>query len=113
MAYIPPHKRHSLEKGRPSPTAESFGPRFQRNLSLTKINWSGKIVYADRAISRWFAVGLSDNGQFPSHVHLNPTSSKPSESLVRPSREKPLILMNSHVTNGWLPSNLELLLYMF
>ncbi|XP_015578691.2 uncharacterized protein LOC8277126 isoform X1 [Ricinus communis] len=94
MAYIPPHKRHSLDKGRQSPTEESLVPLFKKKLSLSNRNRSRKIVYADHAISRWFAVGLTDSDQFPSHIHLKPVS---LESFERQSGEKPLILVNSHV----------------
>ncbi|KAJ9131949.1 hypothetical protein P3X46_034848 [Hevea brasiliensis] len=99
MAYIPPHKRHSKDKGRPSPTPELFVPLFKRNVGLrsqdSKIDMSGKIVYADRAISRWFVVGLSQNDQFPSYIRLEPVS---LESFERRLGEKPLTFVNSLVT---------------
>ncbi|XP_050221413.1 uncharacterized protein LOC130014505 [Mercurialis annua] len=93
MAYIPPHKRHSLDKDRPpSPVGESFAPLFKKNLSLNnKRNRIRTIVYANNAISRWFAVGLSDNDQFPSRIRLEPV---PSESFEH--QHKPLILVNSY-----------------
>ncbi|XP_065854393.1 uncharacterized protein [Euphorbia lathyris] len=98
MAYIPPHKRHSVDKGRPSPSVQLLAPFFERNLSLrpqdSNKDKSGKIVYANCAISRWFAVGLSDNNQLPSHIHLKPVS---LESIERRSGEKPLVLVNSHL----------------
>lgn len=119
MAYIPPHKRHSQDKGRPSPTPEYFVSLFKRNLSLkspdSKIDRIGRIVYADGAISRWFAVGLSDNNQFPSYIHLEPTSLEiverrfPSyihlgptslEIAERRLSEKPLVLVHSLETEG-------------
>lgn len=100
MAYIPPHKRQ--DKGRPSPTPEFFVPFSNRNRSLrqqvSKIGKSGKIIYADRAISRWFPVGLSENGQFPSYIHLEPVS---LESFVSKSGEKPHTLVKNIVTEGW------------
>lgn len=101
MAYIPPHKRHSLDKGRPSPCAEFQAPQFKRNLNFrskdSKKDKGGKIVYADSAISRWFAVGLSDNDQLPSHIHLKPVS---VESIEQRSGVKPLVLVNSHLSEG-------------
>ncbi|XP_037493901.1 uncharacterized protein LOC105647792 isoform X2 [Jatropha curcas] len=96
MAYVPPHKRHSLDKERQSPIPETFVPLFKRNLSLklpeTSINRSGKIVYADHAIYRWFAIGLDDDNQFPPYICLKPAS---VESVGRRSGEKTLVLVNS------------------
>ncbi|XP_055960958.1 uncharacterized protein LOC126671669 isoform X2 [Mercurialis annua] len=94
MAYIPPHKRLSLDKDRPPPVAESIRPLFKENLSLNTRNKSGKIVYANSCISRWFAVGLSDNGEFPSHVRLQPVS---AESFEHQSGGNSLILVNTYV----------------
>uniref|UniRef100_A0A2P2JFS3 Uncharacterized protein LOC105647792 isoform X1 n=2 Tax=Rhizophora mucronata TaxID=61149 RepID=A0A2P2JFS3_RHIMU len=98
MAYVPPHKRHSRGKDRPSPTPELFVPQFKQNLNLrspdVKIDRSRKIVYAKDAKSMWFAIGLDDNGQFPSYVHLEPISVGPNEHKVG---EKPLILVNSRL----------------
>ncbi|KAJ9131945.1 hypothetical protein P3X46_034845 [Hevea brasiliensis] len=99
MAYIPPHKRHSQDKGRPSPTPEKFIPLFKSNyLSVrsqdSKIVKRGKIVNAD-AIFRWFPVGLSENDQFPSYIHLEPVS---VESFERRYGDKPLTLVNSIAT---------------
>ncbi|KAJ6296664.1 hypothetical protein OIU78_022395 [Salix suchowensis] len=90
MAYIPPHKRHSTDARMASPIPEAMHPQFQRNM-----NKSGTIFYADQAISKWFAVGLDDDGQFPPHMHLEPIS---YEYLERKTGEKPLALVNSVVT---------------
>ena len=92
MAYIPPHKRHSTDVRTASPIPEAMHPQFQR-----KMNKSGTIFYADQAISKWFAVGLDDDGQFPPHIHLEPIS---DEYLERKTGEKPLALVNSVVTEG-------------
>ncbi|KAJ4846118.1 hypothetical protein Tsubulata_000806 [Turnera subulata] len=98
MAYIPPHKRHSKDKGKPSPTPELLVPQFKRNLNFRSpkpgVDRSGKIIYADNAISRWFAVGLDDNDQIPPHVNLEPVS---VEEVERKSGEKPLILVNKQL----------------
>ncbi|XP_055961249.1 uncharacterized protein LOC126671671 isoform X2 [Mercurialis annua] len=94
MAYIPPHKRLSLDKDRPPPVAESIRPLFQKNLSLNTRNKSGKIVYSKSCISRWFAVGLSDNDEFQSHVRLEPVS---AECFKHQSGGKSLILVNTNV----------------
>ncbi|GLT71866.1 hypothetical protein SLA2020_438530 [Shorea laevis] len=60
MSYIPPHKRQSKDHDRPSQIPESLPRQFRRNLDLSssKSNKerSGKIVYAEKAISTWFAV---------------------------------------------------------
>ena len=65
MAYIPPHKRHSKDSERPSPTPEVLVPQFKRNFNLRSskhnVDRSGKIVYADQAISRWLLAGLDDD----------------------------------------------------
>ncbi|XP_037493899.1 uncharacterized protein LOC119369057 isoform X2 [Jatropha curcas] len=102
MAYVPPHKRHSLGNERQSPIPETFVPLFKRNLSLklpdSTINRSGKIVYADHAISRWFAIGLDDDNQFPPYICLKPAS---VESVERRSGEKPLVLVNSIVPDEY------------
>ncbi|GLT71865.1 hypothetical protein SLA2020_438520 [Shorea laevis] len=85
----------SKDSDRPSPIPESLPRQFRRNLDLSssKSNKerSGKIVYAEKAISTWFAVGLDDNNQFPSSVHLDPVS---SEFLERINGGKPLALVN-------------------
>ncbi|GLT71867.1 hypothetical protein SLA2020_438540 [Shorea laevis] len=95
MSYIPPHKRQSKDSDRPSPIPESLPRQFRRNLdwssSKSKKERFGKIVYAEKAISTWLAVGLDDNNQFPSSVHLDPVS---SEFLERTNWGKPLALVN-------------------
>ncbi|TYG95606.1 hypothetical protein ES288_A11G281400v1 [Gossypium darwinii] len=100
MAYIPPHKRHSkdAESPTPTPTPESFIPKFKRNVQLrasnTKADRSGRIVYSNYAISRWFAVGLDDGNGDTSSVHLKPVS---VESIERKTGEKPAILVKSNL----------------
>ena len=101
MAYIPPHKRYSKDVRRASPIPETLHPQFKRNMNLrastSHLDKSGKIVYADRCISKWFAVGLDDDDNFPPHIHLEPIS---LEYVDRKSGEKPLVLVNSVVTEG-------------
>ena len=101
MAYIPPHKRHSKDVRRAPPIAETPHPQFQRTMNLrastSRKNKSGKIVYADHAISKWFAVGLDDDGQFPPYIHLEPFS---FEYYERKTGEKSLVLVSSIVTEG-------------
>ncbi|KAI6685088.1 hypothetical protein NL676_031001 [Syzygium grande] len=101
MAYLPPHKRHSKGSGGPSPVPASLPRQFKRGLNFrspkTNANQSGKIVYADTAISRWFAVGLDDDGDhLPSGVFLKPVS---VEAVERRSGEKPLVLAKSCMAN--------------
>ncbi|KAK2640129.1 hypothetical protein Ddye_027924 [Dipteronia dyeriana] len=100
MAYIPPHKRHSKDSKRPSPTPEVLVPQFKRNFNLRSskhnVGRSGKIVYADQAISRWLLAGIDDDNQFPCSVHLEPVS---VELVGRRSEEKPLVLVNSNPAN--------------
>ena len=109
MAYIPPHKRHSKDVRRASPIPETLQPQFQRNMNLrastSRKNKSGKIVYADHAISKWFAVGLDDDGQFPPYIHLEPIS---LEYVERKIGEKPLVLVNSIVTEGSCSIRIEI-----
>ncbi|KAJ6858331.1 hypothetical protein NC652_040797 [Populus alba x Populus x berolinensis] len=99
MAYLPPHKRYSKDVRRASPIPETLHPRFKRNMNLrastSHLDKSGKIVYADRCISKWFAVGLDDDDNFPPHIHLQPIS---LEYVDRKSGEKPLVLVNSVAT---------------
>ncbi|KAB5512103.1 hypothetical protein DKX38_029131 [Salix brachista] len=99
MAYVPPHKRHSKDVRRASPIPETLQHQFQRNMNLrastSHKNKCGKIVYADHAIYKWFALGLDDDGHFPPNIHLEPIS---NEYLERKTGEKPLILVNSVVT---------------
>ncbi|KAB5512106.1 hypothetical protein DKX38_029134 [Salix brachista] len=99
MAYIPPHMRRSEDVRKASPFPETLQPQFQRILNLrastSHQNRCGNTVYARHAISKWFAVGLDDDGQFPPNIHLEPTS---LEHVERDRGEKPLILVNSFVT---------------
>ncbi|XP_062143327.1 uncharacterized protein LOC133851046 isoform X1 [Alnus glutinosa] len=95
MSYIPPYKRQSKDPDRPSPIPESLPPEFRRNLdsSSSKSNQgrSFKIGYAGRLVYLWFAVGLDDNSQFPSSVHLEPV---PMELIERKYWGRPLALAN-------------------
>ncbi|XXG50306.1 hypothetical protein AAC387_Pa02g4341 [Persea americana] len=102
MAYIPPHKRHFEDGKRPVPAPSSLLPRFARNLNLGSTSNSmrrkdqhasqgGKIVYANNSISRWWAVGLTDDGHFPTSVRLEQISCVLFE---RRRGEKPLILVH-------------------
>ncbi|KAG5224183.1 bidirectional sugar transporter NEC [Salix suchowensis] len=99
MAYVPPHKRQSKDVIRASPIPETLQPQFQRNMNLrastSHKNKCGKIVYADHAIYKWFALGLDDDGHFPPNIHLEPIS---NEYLERKTGEKPLVLVNSIIT---------------
>ncbi|KAF9661138.1 hypothetical protein SADUNF_Sadunf19G0036600 [Salix dunnii] len=99
MAYIPPHMRQSEDVRRAPPIPETLQPQFQRNMNLkastSHKKKSGKIVYADHAISKWFAVGLDDDGQFPPNIRLEPIS---LEHVEGKSGYKPLVLVNSVVT---------------
>lgn len=114
MAYIPPHKRHSRDMEKPSPTAELLAPEFNRQLTLRpsaphfirkdlkpsgrKVDRSGKIVYANHAIYKWFSIGSSDHGDlFPSCVRLEPFS---VPAIEHRRGEKPLALVNSIVSQG-------------
>ncbi|XP_052294291.1 uncharacterized protein LOC102624505 isoform X8 [Citrus sinensis] len=98
MAYIPPHMRHSKDPQRPSPVPEMLVPKFNGNLNLGSPNnnadMSGKIVYADRAISRWFAVGLDEDGSLPSSVHLEPFL---VDAVEHKRGAKPLVLVNNNL----------------
>ncbi|GAY68163.1 hypothetical protein CUMW_262000 [Citrus unshiu] len=98
MAYIPPHMRHSKDPQRPSPVPEMLVPKFNGNLNLGSPNnnadMSGKIVYADHAISRWFAVGLDEDGSLPSSVHLEPFS---VDTVEHKRGAKPLALVNNNL----------------
>ena len=80
MAYIPPHKRNSNEAQGPVLTPDKLAPLFERNVnvrsSTSNNKWGSKLIYADRAISKWWAVGLNDGTQFPSSVNLEPISSE-------------------------------------
>jgi hypothetical protein len=74
--------------------------------STSRKDKSGKIVYADHAISKWFAVGLDDDGRFPPYIHLEPISLL--EYVERKIGEKPLVLVNSIVTEGWCTILIEI-----
>lgn len=112
MAYIPPHKRHSRDMEKASPTAELLVPQFNRKLNLrpkftqksdlkpskSEVDRSGKIVYAHQAVRKWFSIGSSGNGnQFPSCVHLEPFS---ATSIEHTRGEKPLALVNTNISQG-------------
>lgn len=98
MAYVPPHKRHSEDKEKPSPSPELLAPQFHKNLKLrsssssSKVRKGGNIVYADHAISKWCAIGLGDADQLPPSVLLEPVS---LDSIECQNGEKPLALFNS------------------
>ncbi|XP_039022485.1 uncharacterized protein LOC120154948 [Hibiscus syriacus] len=97
MAYIPPHKRHSKDSDRSTPTLESLAPRFNRNVQLraskSNADRSGEFVYSNYAISRWFAVGLDDENHDTLAAHLKPVS---VEFIERRTGEKPLILVKNN-----------------
>lgn len=95
MAYIPPHKRHSKDSDRPSPTPELLAPQFKRNLNLRSSRHE-KIVYADQSINRWLTAGLDDNHQFPASAYLEPIL----EPIERFIGEKSLVLVNNHAAKG-------------
>ncbi|KAM5561804.1 hypothetical protein ABKV19_022412 [Rosa sericea] len=96
MAYIPPHKRSSNEAERPFPTPDKLAPLFKRNVNVrsskSNDNWTGKVAWADRAISKWWALGLDDDTQFPSSVNLELIS---LETIEHKIGEKRVALMNS------------------
>lgn len=101
MAYVPPHKRHSKESGDSSPVPASLPRQFKRGLNFrsprTNADQSGKIIYANKAISRWLAVGLDDDGDhLPSGVFLKPVS---LEAIERRSGDKPLALAKNCIAN--------------
>ncbi|GMI79102.1 hypothetical protein like AT2G38430 [Hibiscus trionum] len=92
MAYIPPHKRHSMDSERPTPA--SLIPRFNRNVQFRAS--SGRPVYSNYATSRWFAVGLDDGKGEASAAHLMPVS-VPVESFEWRTGKKPLILVKNNL----------------
>ncbi|KAM7252283.1 hypothetical protein ACFE04_024166 [Oxalis oulophora] len=97
MAYIPPHKRHSDGSENSSPVPSSLLPQPKKRSeypSYRPNNKAGKIVYASQSVSRWCAVGVSDDNDFPS-VHLQPIS---LESVERRTGDKPLILVNPRIS---------------
>ncbi|XP_024188992.1 uncharacterized protein LOC112193161 isoform X1 [Rosa chinensis] len=101
MAYIPPHKRNSNGAERPWPTPDKLAPLFKRNVNVrsskSNDNWTGKVVWADQAISKWCALGLDDDTQFPSSVNLELIS---LETIEHKIGEKRLALMNSGLATG-------------
>ncbi|KAA0051307.1 hypothetical protein E5676_scaffold974G00010 [Cucumis melo var. makuwa] len=114
MAYIPPHKRHSRDIEKQTPTAELLAPSFNRKLNLwpyashfirkdlrpsgRKENRSGKVTFGNQAINKWFSIGSSDDGHlFTSCVHLEQFSVL---SIERRRGERPLALMNSNLSQG-------------
>lgn len=101
MAYIPPHKRNSNGAERPLPTPDKLAPLFKRNVNVrsskSNDNWTGKVVWADQAISKWWALGLDDDTQFPSSVNLELIS---LETIEHKIGEKRLALMNSGLATG-------------
>ena len=108
MAYIPPHKRHSKDgdaaETPSSPRPELLTPLFNNNLKFRSSRSknvasqrSFKIVYGNKAVSRWFAVGFDDRDQFPSSVRLRPVS---FESVERKVSEKPLALIYTDPDEG-------------
>ncbi|CAN1233656.1 hypothetical protein LINPERPRIM_LOCUS3972 [Linum perenne] len=110
--YVPPNKRHSVENGRSCPTPEAFAPHFRRTLNFGRdsgrVHKAGKIIYANSAMSRWFAVGLDDHHQFPPHIGLEPIS---VESIQRGEGEQRLILVNKHPSEGVFRGLLVITLY--
>ncbi|KAK8589666.1 hypothetical protein V6N13_088492 [Hibiscus sabdariffa] len=82
----------------PTPTPESLIPRFNRNVQLrasrSNADKSGRIIYSNYAISRWFAVGLDDGNGETYAAHLKPVS---VESIERKTGEKPVILVKNNL----------------
>lgn len=99
MAYIPPHKRNSNDPERTLPTPDKLAPLFKKHVDIgsSSNEWASKFIYADRAISKWWTVGLDDDTQFPSSVNLEPIS---LDTIFQKSGEKPLALMNSGLDTG-------------
>ena len=100
MAYIPPHKRHSKENDGPPPVPALLVPKFKKNLfrpAKSDAIRSGGIIYANKAIYKWYAVGLNDDQHFPSNILPQPTS---VESIERRQGQKPLVLVNIGLING-------------
>ncbi|TXG66144.1 hypothetical protein EZV62_007419 [Acer yangbiense] len=91
MAYIPPHKRHSKDSEMPSPIPERLVPQFSRQVNFkSSSNANARNVSSVRSM---YIVGLDADNQFPSSVHLVPTS---IESFKPRMFENPLVLVNSH-----------------
>lgn len=102
MAYVLPHMRKGNHAR--SPAADMLTPRFRRSLNFGSpgpkpvMDRSGKIVYADTAISGWFAVGLNDRElDFPNPV----LRWVPQEQIKRMTGEKPLALVRGGSFSGW------------
>ena len=107
MAYVPPHKRQLKDSERPSPIPERLVPQFSRQVNLKSSSNANhnlnRILCANDRIAtpRWYMyiVGLDADNQFPSSVHLVPTS---IESFKQRKFENPLVLVNSHpATKGY------------
>lgn len=124
MNYFPPHKRHSKDSEKPSPTPDSLIPHFNRNqnprsfasssnnnihihIHKKKYNHqssqNGKIIYADDSVHRWFSVGLADDSQFPSATRFHPF---PLESIQKKFGDKPLALDLHHPLKSGLFFNI-------
>ncbi len=101
MAYVPPHKRYSKGSGRPIPTPDLLVPHFKRSVNLRTLKpryvKSGTIVYANGAISRWFAVGLDDGNSVPSAVRLKPVS---VESVQKRTGVNPFVMVKNNSEEG-------------
>lgn len=81
---------------------ELLAPQFKKNLNVkpSKFNVdtsSKSFLYANRALTRFYTVGLDDQSQFPSTVKLEPIS---LDSTEWNNEEKPLALINSCLDNG-------------
>lgn len=96
MAYVPPHKRASKDHNERRPTPAMLDPQKRRHLNVgsfrTNADKSGKIVYSNSAISKWFAVGLRGDDQIPASDLLKPVQ---VDSVERVADEKPLALVKS------------------
>ncbi|TXG66225.1 hypothetical protein EZV62_007500 [Acer yangbiense] len=92
MAYIPPHKRHSKDSEMPSPIPERLVPQFSRQVNLkSSSNANARNVSSVRSM---YIVGLDADNQFPSSVHLEPTSVEYFKQ--RMFKNPPFVLVNSH-----------------
>ncbi|XP_030520811.1 uncharacterized protein LOC115734256 isoform X2 [Rhodamnia argentea] len=103
MAYVPRHKQHSRERGGPSRVPALFEWRVKKPLISRLPNpishQSGRIEYADTAVSRWLAVGLDDDGDYlPSSRFLKTVS---VEAIKWLPGEKQLALAKSCVANEY------------
>ncbi|KAI9185362.1 hypothetical protein LWI28_006532 [Acer negundo] len=96
MAYIPPHKRHSKDPERPSPIPERFVPQFSRQVNLkssSNANHNLNMILNTNA-RNMYIVGLDADNQFPSSVHLEPTSVEYFKQIM--FKNPPFVLVNSH-----------------